>query len=98
MFAFTSFAINLDWNFTFNSGDIQLKFAGPYTKICLTDGSNPHDAIGAPAITDPEFVGVVVKDEARAIGFEGGASWAHTASRSLIMPIRTSFSLEQAIS
>ncbi len=72
MFAFTSFAINLDWNFTFNSGDIQLKFVGPYTKICLTDGSDPHDAIGAPAITDPEFVGVVVKDEAMAIGFEGG--------------------------
>lgn len=63
MFAFTSFAINLDWNFTFNSGDIQLKFAGPYTKICLTDGSDPHDAIGAPAIP-VKFANILLPDGA----------------------------------
>lgn len=50
MFVFSAFAVNLDWNFNFNSGDIQLKSAGSYTKVYLANGSNPHDAIGAPDI------------------------------------------------
>ena len=43
-------AADLKWTFTFAPADINLSASGQYTVITLADGSNPRDAVGAPAI------------------------------------------------
>ena len=43
-------AADLNWTFTFAPADINLSASGQYTVITLADGSNPRDAVGAPAI------------------------------------------------
>ena len=59
MLTISSFAADLNWNFTFSPSDIVLTPRGEYTFVSLTDGSNPTDAIGAPAVP-AKFVNILL--------------------------------------
>ena len=63
MLTISSFAADLNWNFTFSPSDIVLTPRGEYTFVSLTDGSNPTDAIGAPAVP-AKFVNILLPDGA----------------------------------
>lgn len=50
MFAISALATDLEWNFKFNTSEVTLSHKGDFTRISLSDCSDPCDVIGAPAI------------------------------------------------
>ena len=46
----SALATNLEWNFKFNTSEVTLSPKGDFTRISLSDCSDPCDVIGAPAI------------------------------------------------
>ncbi len=61
--ASAAFAAELDWTFSFAPDNIALAPRGEYTVVSLADGSDPRDAIGAPAIP-ARFANILLPDGA----------------------------------
>ena len=89
MFAISAMATDLEWLFTFNRSDVTLSPKGEFTWVSLADGSNPRDAIGAPAIP-AKYANILLPDGATDVKVSASGNLVLLASDVTPWPIQLS--------
>ena len=89
MFAISAMATDLEWLFTFNRSDVTLSSKGEFTWVSLTDGSNPRDAIGAPAIP-AKYANILLPDGATDVKVSASGNLVLLASDVTPWPVQLS--------
>ena len=89
MLAISAMATDLEWLFTFNRSDVTLSPKGEFTWVRLTDGSDPCDAIGAPAIP-AKYANILLPDGATDVKISASGNLVLLASDVTPWPVQLS--------